>query len=68
MNQKKSIDVHVVLLEDLLVLLQKQDDKLVLKTQTTQLVEGKSDSRYNFSPVLKLDNVLHTNHKATGKD
>jgi hypothetical protein len=66
-NQRKSVDCHVVLLEDLLVLFQKQDDKLVLRQQSTQLVAGKEDSRYQFSPLLKLENVLHTNSKATGK-
>ncbi|XP_062571786.1 rho guanine nucleotide exchange factor 11-like isoform X7 [Saccostrea cucullata] len=66
-NQRKSIDCHVVLLEDLLVLFQKQDDKLVLKQQSTQLVAGKEDSRYQFSPLLRLENVLHTNSKATDK-
>lgn len=65
-NQRKSVDCHVVLLEDLLVLFQKQDDKLVLRQQSTQLVAGKEDSRYQFSPLLKLENVLHTNSKATG--
>ncbi|XP_056012869.1 rho guanine nucleotide exchange factor 11-like isoform X34 [Ostrea edulis] len=66
-NQRKSVDCHVVLLEDLLVLFQKQDDKLVLRQQSTQLVAGKEDSRYQFSPLLKLENVLHTNSKATDK-
>ncbi|XP_061164872.1 rho guanine nucleotide exchange factor 11-like isoform X6 [Saccostrea echinata] len=66
-NQRKSVDCHVVLLEDLLVLFQKQDDKLVLKQQSTQLVAGKEDSRYQFSPLLRLENVLHTNSKATDK-
>ncbi|XP_021377330.1 rho guanine nucleotide exchange factor 12-like isoform X4 [Mizuhopecten yessoensis] len=68
MNQRKSLDVHVILLEDLFVLLQKQDDKLVLKCQSTQLVAGKEDGyKYMFAPVLKLNNILHTNSKATDK-
>ncbi|XP_060077003.1 rho guanine nucleotide exchange factor 11-like isoform X2 [Ylistrum balloti] len=67
MNQRKSLDVHVILLEDLFVLLQKQDDKLVLKCQSTQLVAGKEDIKYMFAPVLKLNNILHTNSKATDK-
>ncbi|KAK3107440.1 hypothetical protein FSP39_014688 [Pinctada imbricata] len=66
-NQRKTVDVHVVLLEDLLVLLQKSDEKYLLKFQSTQLVAGKDDSRFMFSPVLNLKNVLHTNHKATDK-
>lgn len=65
-NQRKAVDVHVVLLEDVLVLLQKQDEKLVLKFQSTQLVAGKDDSRYMFSPLLDLSSVLAANSKATG--
>ncbi|CAC5390881.1 ARHGEF12 [Mytilus coruscus] len=66
-NQRKTVDVHVVLLEDVLVLLQKQDEKLVLKFQSTQLVAGKDDSRYMFSPLLELSSVLAANSKATDK-
>ena len=66
-NQRKAVDVHVVLLEDVLVLLQKQDEKLVLKFQSTQLVAGKDDSRYMFSPLLDLSSVLAANSKATDK-
>lgn len=65
-NQRKTVDVHVVLLEDVLVLLQKQDEKLVLKFQSTQLVAGKDDSKYMFSPLLELSSVLAANSKATG--
>ncbi|XP_071175590.1 rho guanine nucleotide exchange factor 11-like isoform X39 [Mytilus edulis] len=66
-NQRKTVDVHVVLLEDVLVLLQKQDEKLVLKFQSTQLVAGKDDSKYMFSPLLELSSVLAANSKATDK-
>ncbi|KAJ8316065.1 hypothetical protein KUTeg_006079 [Tegillarca granosa] len=65
-NVRKSIDVHVVLLEDMLVLLQKQDDKILLKKQSTTLVAGKGGS-FEFIPVLKLNFILHTNSKATDK-
>lgn len=64
-NVRKSIDVHVVLLEDMLVLLQRQDDKILLKKQSTTLVAGKGGS-FEFIPVLKLNLILHTNSKATG--
>jgi hypothetical protein len=50
-------DLHVLLLEDLLVLLQRQDEKLLLKCHSKTTV-GSSDSKQTFSPVLKLNAVL----------
>lgn len=50
-------DLHVLLLEDLLVLLQKQDEKLLLKCHSKTAV-GSTDSKQTFSPVLKLNAVL----------
>ncbi|KAI6073038.1 Rho guanine nucleotide exchange factor 11 isoform X5 [Aix galericulata] len=52
-----SADLHVLLLEDLLVLLQKQDEKLVLKCHSKTAL-GSSDNKQTFSPVLKLNSVL----------
>ncbi|OWK05300.1 hypothetical protein Celaphus_00001876 [Cervus elaphus hippelaphus] len=53
----KTLDLHVLLLEDLLVLLQKQDEKLLLKCHSKTAV-GSVDSKQTFSPVLKLNAVL----------
>lgn len=50
-------DLHVLLLEDLLVLLQRQDEKLLLKCHS-KTAAGSSDSKQTFSPVLKLNAVL----------
>ncbi|XP_069805496.1 rho guanine nucleotide exchange factor 11 isoform X2 [Dendropsophus ebraccatus] len=56
-TKDKTIDLHVLLLEDLLVLLQKQDEKLVLKCHgKTSMVS--SDTKQTFSPVIKLNSVL----------
>ncbi|KAK6174010.1 hypothetical protein SNE40_017364 [Patella caerulea] len=69
LRPNRLIDMHVVLLEDILVLLQKQDDKLVLKCQSTN-VHTTSDLNnpgrdagkgYTHSPILKLQNVLSRN-------
>jgi len=60
-GQKKLIDLHVVLLEDILVLLQKQDEKLVLKCQSTTVVAGKEDTKFTHSPIIKLTNLLTRN-------
>lgn len=50
-------DLQVLLLEDLLVLLQKQEERLLLKCHSKTAV-GSADSRQTFSPVLKLNAVL----------
>ncbi|KAB0387628.1 hypothetical protein FD755_002584 [Muntiacus reevesi] len=56
-SKDKTLDLHVLLLEDLLVLLQKQDEKLLLKCHSKTAV-GSVDSKQTFSPVLKLNAVL----------
>ncbi|XP_067425518.1 rho guanine nucleotide exchange factor 11 isoform X2 [Emydura macquarii macquarii] len=56
-GKEKTVDLHVLLLDDLLVLLQKQDEKLVLKFHSKTAL-GSSDTRQTFSPVLKLNSVL----------
>lgn len=53
----KPPDLHVLLLEDLLVLLQRQDERLLLKCHSKTAV-GSADSKQTFSPVLKLNAVL----------
>ena len=42
-------DLHVLLLEDLLILLQKQDDKLVLKCLSTTFSAGYQDVKVSSS-------------------
>lgn len=56
-SKDKTLDLHVLLLEDLLVLLQKQDEKLLLKCHS-KTAAGAMDSKQTFSPVLKLNAVL----------
>ncbi|XP_018423790.1 PREDICTED: rho guanine nucleotide exchange factor 11 isoform X3 [Nanorana parkeri] len=56
-TKDKTIDLNVLLLEDLLVLLQKQDEKLVLKCHSKATVVS-SDTKQTFSPVIKLNSVL----------
>ncbi|KAG8266997.1 Rho guanyl-nucleotide exchange factor activity protein [Homalodisca vitripennis] len=46
-NRPKLIDLHVLLLEDVIILLQKQDDKYVLKFYSS-----------TFSPVIKVSTVI----------
>ncbi|XP_069618317.1 rho guanine nucleotide exchange factor 11-like [Ranitomeya imitator] len=56
-TKDETIDLHVLLLEDLLVLLQKKDEKLVLKCRSKTSVVS-SDTKQTFSPVIKLNSVL----------
>ncbi|XP_061109839.1 rho guanine nucleotide exchange factor 1-like isoform X1 [Conger conger] len=57
LTKEKAIDVQGVLLGDMLVLLQKQDDKMVLKCQSKSsaiVQEGKQ----MLSPIIKLGGVI----------
>jgi len=50
-------DVHCVLLSDLLVLLQKQDDKMVLKCQSKSNIAAQ-EGKLMLSPIIKLESVF----------
>ncbi|XP_041807971.1 rho guanine nucleotide exchange factor 12-like isoform X3 [Chelmon rostratus] len=56
-NKDKMIELYTILLEDILVLLQKQDERLVLKFHGKNLASA-ADSKHIFSPVIKLNTVL----------
>ncbi|XP_073512748.1 rho guanine nucleotide exchange factor 12 isoform X2 [Phyllobates terribilis] len=56
-NRDKIIDLYTLLLEDILVLLQRQDDKLILRCHS-KILATMSDSKHIFSPVIKLNTVL----------
>ncbi|XP_074634912.1 rho guanine nucleotide exchange factor 12-like isoform X1 [Acropora palmata] len=60
-SRTKSVDLHVLLLEDLLILLQKQDDKYVLKCLSTTVIAGYQDTKTTHSPIIKLNGVLARN-------
>lgn len=66
-SAKKSIDLHVILLEEMLVLLQVQDDgKLVLKCQSQIASSVKDDSNFGHSPIITLNSML-VRQVATGE-
>jgi hypothetical protein len=57
----RTIELHVVLLEDCIMLLQKQDDKYVLKFHTSTAGPGigaASSGKFNHSPVIKFSTLL----------
>uniref|UniRef100_A0A673XAR7 Rho guanine nucleotide exchange factor 12 n=1 Tax=Salmo trutta TaxID=8032 RepID=A0A673XAR7_SALTR len=56
-NKDKTIELYTLLLEDILVLLQKQDERLVLKCHSKNLA-GTADTKHIFSPIIKLNTVL----------
>ncbi|KAM4589709.1 rho guanine nucleotide exchange factor 12 isoform 6-T6 [Fundulus diaphanus] len=57
MNKDKTIELYTLLLEDILVLLQKQDERLILKCHSKNL-PGTPDTKQIFSPIIKLNTVL----------
>ncbi|XP_031729963.1 rho guanine nucleotide exchange factor 12 isoform X2 [Anarrhichthys ocellatus] len=56
-NKDKTIELYTILLEDILVLLQKQDERLVLKFHGKNPATA-ADTKHIFSPVIKLNTVL----------
>ncbi|XP_031567652.1 uncharacterized protein LOC116302491 [Actinia tenebrosa] len=58
-------DLHVLLLEDMVILLQKQDDRLILKCHSTNISNAYQE-KTTHSPILKLNNLL-TRNVATDK-
>lgn len=59
-------ELYTILLEDILVLLQKQDERLVLKFHGKNLASA-ADTKHIFSPIIKLNTVL-VRPVATGKN
>ncbi|GCB81591.1 hypothetical protein scyTo_0022201, partial [Scyliorhinus torazame] len=53
LTKEKAIDVHVLLLDDILVLMQKVDDKMVLKCHSKNSVGGSM-----LCPVIRLGSLL----------
>nr|XP_033818478.1 rho guanine nucleotide exchange factor 1 [Geotrypetes seraphini] len=56
-SRDKSVDVHVLLLDDILVLLQRQDDKLVLKCHSRTMTPT-PDGKQMLSPIIRLNSAI----------
>ncbi|XP_030013096.1 rho guanine nucleotide exchange factor 1 isoform X2 [Sphaeramia orbicularis] len=56
-TKEKAIEVQCVLLGDLLVLLQRLDDKMVLKCQSKSNIAAQ-EGKQMLSPIIKLDSVF----------
>ncbi|XP_052431962.1 rho guanine nucleotide exchange factor 12 isoform X1 [Carassius gibelio] len=56
-NKDKTIELYTLLLEDILVLLQKQDERFILRCHSKNLA-GTADTKHIFSPIIKLSTVL----------
>ncbi|XP_023265130.1 rho guanine nucleotide exchange factor 1 isoform X2 [Seriola lalandi dorsalis] len=56
-TKEKAIEVQCVLLGDMLVLLQRQDDKMVLKCQSKSNI-AVQEGKQMLSPIIKLDSVF----------
>uniref|UniRef100_A0A8C1QPT3 Rho guanine nucleotide exchange factor (GEF) 12b n=1 Tax=Cyprinus carpio TaxID=7962 RepID=A0A8C1QPT3_CYPCA len=53
----ENISLYTLLLEDILVLLQRQDEKLILKCHSKNLA-GTAETKHIFSPIIKLSTVM----------
>ncbi|XP_053182343.1 rho guanine nucleotide exchange factor 1b [Scomber japonicus] len=56
-TKEKTIEVQCVLLADMLVLLQKQDDKMVLKCQSKSNI-AVQEGKQMLSPIIRLDSAF----------
>ncbi|XP_013975561.1 rho guanine nucleotide exchange factor 1 isoform X6 [Canis lupus familiaris] len=67
LTKDKAVEVHVLLLDDLLLLLQRQDDRLLLKSHSRTLTPT-PDGKTMLRPVLRLTSAITrevaTDHKA----
>ncbi|KAK2491111.1 hypothetical protein MC885_020072 [Smutsia gigantea] len=63
-TKDKSVEVHVLLLDDLLLLLQRQDERLLLKSHSRTLTPT-PDGKTMLRPVLRLTSAM-TREVATG--
>ncbi|KAG9470695.1 hypothetical protein GDO78_017010 [Eleutherodactylus coqui] len=64
-SKDKSVDVHVLLLDDILMLFQKQDERLVLKCQSRTITPA-PDGKLMLSPIIKLNTAM-AREVATGQ-
>ncbi|XP_066128022.1 rho guanine nucleotide exchange factor 1 isoform X2 [Saccopteryx bilineata] len=66
-TKDKAVEVHVLLLDDLLLLLQRQDERLLLKSHSRTLTPT-PDGKMMLRPVLRLTSAMTrevaTDHKA----
>ncbi|GIY71928.1 rho guanine nucleotide exchange factor 11 [Caerostris extrusa] len=65
-SKQKHIEMHVVLMEDILILFQKQDEKYILKFHNTILTSGREDTKIMHSPILRVQNIF-SRENATDK-
>ncbi|XP_029433342.1 rho guanine nucleotide exchange factor 1 isoform X2 [Rhinatrema bivittatum] len=56
-SRDKAVDVHVLLLDDILVLLQRQDDKMVLKCHS-RTTTPTPDGKQMLSPIIRLKSAM----------
>ncbi|XP_075047233.1 rho guanine nucleotide exchange factor 1 isoform X2 [Mixophyes fleayi] len=56
-SKDKSVDVLALLLDDILILLQKQDERLVLKCQS-RTITPTPDGKLMLSPIIKLNMAM----------
>ncbi|XP_071806265.1 rho guanine nucleotide exchange factor 11-like isoform X12 [Asterias amurensis] len=58
LSKTKVIDLYALLLEDILVLLQKQDDRYIMKCHSTTVPTQLEEKKNTHSPIIKINSVL----------
>ncbi|VDP08760.1 unnamed protein product, partial [Soboliphyme baturini] len=63
LGKNKAVDLHVVLFDNLLVLLTKTSDgqRLTLRFHNINLISGKEDAKWTHCPLLKLSSLMAKN-------
>lgn len=72
MNSQRQIDVHLVLLEDLIVILQREGGKYVLRAESSALTSASARNtssyadyqKYQHSSIVSLKGLLTRDHAA----
>ncbi|KAM6223665.1 rho guanine nucleotide exchange factor 1 [Rhynchocyon petersi] len=57
-TKDKAVEVHVLLLDDLLLLLQRQDERLLLKSHSRTLTTPAPEGKTMLRPVLRLTSAM----------
>ncbi|CAG0914094.1 unnamed protein product [Notodromas monacha] len=57
-NPQKSLDLHMVLTDQFVMLLQKDGDKFHLKYHSITSVAGKDDNKHLYSPIISCPGLL----------
>ncbi|XP_038062794.1 nucleoprotein TPR-like isoform X3 [Patiria miniata] len=58
LSKTKTLDIYALLFSDILVVLQKQDDRYVMKCHSTTVPTQLEEKKNTHSPIIKINSVL----------